>query len=157
MDEAESRKLINVKITTLPKERTTLVELLYPTLYRSSCLLGKLKWLKCFDILSLDLRTFPFDLQSCKLTFGSWTHDNKAIDYFPHNISGKPAISTRHCIENEEWNILGTKVIRLESKFDCCVNNYTLLEFHIHLQRKPLYYVVSFHFKNNMYEYYKQD
>ncbi|KAE9555158.1 hypothetical protein FO519_001653 [Halicephalobus sp. NKZ332] len=129
MDEAESRKLINVKITTLPKEKTTLVELLYPTLYKTSCL--------------LDLRTFPFDLQSCKLTFGSWTHDNKAINYFPHNVSGKSAISTKHCIENEEWNILGTKVVRLESKFDCCVNNYTLLEFHVHLQRKPLYYVIN--------------
>uniref|UniRef100_A0AC34QMU4 Uncharacterized protein n=1 Tax=Panagrolaimus sp. JU765 TaxID=591449 RepID=A0AC34QMU4_9BILA len=129
MDENQSRKLINVKITTLPKERTTLVELLYPTLYKSSCL--------------LDLRTFPFDLQSCKLVFGSWTHDNKAINYFPHNVSGKPAISTRHCIENEEWNVLGTKVVRKELKFDCCANNYTLLEFHIHLQRKPLYYVVN--------------
>uniref|UniRef100_A0A7E4UUX8 Neurotransmitter-gated ion-channel ligand-binding domain-containing protein n=1 Tax=Panagrellus redivivus TaxID=6233 RepID=A0A7E4UUX8_PANRE len=129
MDEAESKRLINVKITTQPERKTTLVELLYPTLIKTSC--------------PLDLRLFPYDLQACKLTFGSWTHDNKAINYFPHNASGKSAISTKHCIENEEWNIVGTTVIRKEIKFDCCANNYTLLEFYIHVRRRPLYYLVN--------------
>jgi hypothetical protein len=129
MNEAESKRLINVKITTIPKRKTALVELLYPTLYKISCL--------------LDLRFFPFDIQACKMTMGSWTHDNKAINYFPYNDSNKPAISMRHCIENEEWSIVGTKVIRSEIKFDCCANNYTLLDFYIHVQRKPLFYLVN--------------
>jgi hypothetical protein len=129
MDEAESKRLINVKITTIPKKKTALVELLYPTLYKISCL--------------LDLTFFPFDIQACKMTMGSWTHDNRAINYFPYNGSNKPAISTKHCLSNEEWNIVGTKVIRSEVKFDCCKNNYTLLDFYIHIQRKPLFYLVN--------------
>uniref|UniRef100_A0AC34FCP5 Uncharacterized protein n=1 Tax=Panagrolaimus sp. ES5 TaxID=591445 RepID=A0AC34FCP5_9BILA len=129
MDEAESKRLINVKITTIPKKKTALVELLYPTLYKISCL--------------LDLTFFPFDMQSCKMTMGSWTHDNKAINYFPYNGSNKPAISTKHCLSNEEWTIIGTKVMRSEIKFDCCANNYTLLDFYIHIRRKPLFYLVN--------------
>uniref|UniRef100_A0A914PZJ3 Neurotransmitter-gated ion-channel ligand-binding domain-containing protein n=1 Tax=Panagrolaimus davidi TaxID=227884 RepID=A0A914PZJ3_9BILA len=77
------------------------------------------------------------------MTMGSWTHDNHAINYFPYNGSNKPAISTKHCLSNEEWNIVGTKVIRSEVKFDCCKYNYTLLDFYIHIQRKPLFYLVN--------------
>jgi len=49
----------------------------------------------------------------------------------------------KHAIENEGWSILSTDVKRSEVKFQCCSNNYTLLEYYIHLQRKPLYYLVS--------------
>uniref|UniRef100_A0A914ZEB3 Neurotransmitter-gated ion-channel transmembrane domain-containing protein n=1 Tax=Panagrolaimus superbus TaxID=310955 RepID=A0A914ZEB3_9BILA len=82
-------------------------------------------------------------MQACKMTMGSWTHDNKAINYFPYNGSKKPAISTKHCLSNEEWTIIGTKVLRSEVKFDCCTNNYTLLDFYIHIRRKPLFYLVN--------------
>lgn len=42
------------------------------------------------------------------MTFGSWTHDSKSIDYFYHNKSGTGAIGTDYCIDNEGWNILST-------------------------------------------------
>ncbi|KAI1727886.1 neurotransmitter-gated ion-channel ligand binding domain-containing protein [Ditylenchus destructor] len=129
MNDAESRRLHSVKITTLKHQKTALVEMLYPTLYKFSCM--------------LDLRFFPFDVQHCLMRFGSWTHDNKAIDYFPHNETDDEAIGTKHCIENEGWNILSTDVLRREEKFQCCENNYTLLDFHIHIQRKPLFYLVN--------------
>uniref|UniRef100_A0A914DZY8 Uncharacterized protein n=1 Tax=Acrobeloides nanus TaxID=290746 RepID=A0A914DZY8_9BILA len=129
MDDVDTRRVTNAKVSTLKNEKTALVELLYPTLYKFTC--------------NLDLRFFPFDIQSCKMTFGSWTYDNKGIDYFAHNASGQPAIGTSHCIENEGWNILGTKVIRREVKYQCCVNKYTLLEFYLHIQRKPLFYLIN--------------
>ena len=28
-------------------------------------------------------------------------------------------------------------------KYNCCPNNYTLLELHLFVQRKPLYYVIN--------------
>jgi hypothetical protein len=58
------------------------------------------------------------------MTFGSWTYDNKAIDYFPDNTS-TTAIGTDNCIENEGWNIINTDVFRREHKYACCPNNYT--------------------------------
>uniref|UniRef100_A0A915ENZ2 Neurotransmitter-gated ion-channel ligand-binding domain-containing protein n=1 Tax=Ditylenchus dipsaci TaxID=166011 RepID=A0A915ENZ2_9BILA len=103
MNDAESRRLSSVKITTSKKDKTALVEMLYPTLYKFSCM--------------LDLKFFPFDVQHCVMTFGSWTHDNKAIDYHPHNGTTGGAIGTEHCIENEGWNILSTDVLRREEKF----------------------------------------
>uniref|UniRef100_A0A1I8A6X9 Neur_chan_LBD domain-containing protein n=1 Tax=Steinernema glaseri TaxID=37863 RepID=A0A1I8A6X9_9BILA len=133
MNDAESRRLLNAKLTTDTYRKTVLVELLYPTLYKFSCM--------------LDLRFFPFDVQACKMTFGSWTYDKNSIDYFPHNDSGKTdgtnGIGTKQCIENEGWNILGTRVRREEMKYDCCANNYTLLEFYLHIQRKPLFYLIN--------------
>uniref|UniRef100_A0A1I7XT94 Neur_chan_LBD domain-containing protein n=1 Tax=Heterorhabditis bacteriophora TaxID=37862 RepID=A0A1I7XT94_HETBA len=127
MDDSDTRRLLNAKLTTKGKDTGAFVELLYPTIYKLSCL--------------LDLRFFPFDVQKCKLTFGSWTFDNTLIDYFAHNESH--AIGTDNCIENEGWNVLSTSVERHVNKYDCCPNNYTLLEFNLDIQRKPLYYVIN--------------
>ncbi|VDL73823.1 unnamed protein product [Nippostrongylus brasiliensis] len=127
MDDLDTRRLLNAKLTTMGKDEGVLIELLYPTIYKLSCL--------------LDLRFFPFDVQTCKLTFGSWTFDNTLIDYFPHNRSH--AIGTSNCIDNEGWNVLKTSVERQVNHYDCCPNNYTLLEFNLAIQRKPLYYVIN--------------
>ncbi|CAJ0574783.1 unnamed protein product, partial [Mesorhabditis spiculigera] len=108
MEDRDTRRLLNAKLTTGPKG--AYIELLYPTIYKLSC--------------NLDLRFFPFDIQVCKLIFGSWTFDNTYIDYHPYNA--QLAIVTR----------------RVE-KYACCPNNYTLLDFYLHIQRKPLYYVIN--------------
>ncbi|CAP30306.2 Protein CBR-ACR-20 [Caenorhabditis briggsae] len=110
MKDDENRRLLHAKVTTLGDGNGAFIELLYPTIYKLSCL--------------LNLRFFPFDVQSCRLLFGSWTFDNTKIDYFAFNES--QAIGTTNCIENEGWNVLSTSVIRHENKYDCCPNNYTL-------------------------------
>ncbi|ETN71006.1 Neurotransmitter-gated ion-channel ligand binding domain protein [Necator americanus] len=133
MDDDDTRRLLNAKLTTRGKEKGALVELLYPTIYKLSCLLDLSKF--------LSFRFFPFDVQTCKLTFGSWTFDNTLIDYYPHNVTH--AIGTANCIDNEGWNVLKTSVHRLVNHYACCPNNYTLLEFHLDIQRKPLYYVIN--------------
>ncbi|PIC44736.1 hypothetical protein B9Z55_004999 [Caenorhabditis nigoni] len=127
MKDDENRRLLHAKVTTLGDGNGAFIELLYPTIYKLSCL--------------LNLRFFPFDVQSCRLLFGSWTFDNTKIDYFAFNES--QAIGTTNCIENEGWNVLSTSVIRHENKYDCCPNNYTLLEFRLTIQRKPLYYIIN--------------
>ncbi|CAQ16152.1 AcetylCholine Receptor [Caenorhabditis elegans] len=127
MKDDENRRLLHAKVTTLGEGNGAFIELLYPTIYKLSCL--------------LNLRFFPFDVQSCRLLFGSWTFDNTKIDYFAFNES--QAIGTTNCIENEGWNVLSTSVIRHENKYDCCPNNYTLLEFRLTIQRKPLYYIIN--------------
>lgn len=65
------------------------------------------------------------------MTFGSWTHDNKNIDYFAYDDSSDrivPTLTTNgtglspttrggigieHCIPNEGWNILSTDGTRI--------------------------------------------
>ncbi|CAD5223928.1 unnamed protein product [Bursaphelenchus okinawaensis] len=128
MSDGSSRKITNIKVSTMPEKRTAHIEFLYPALYKFSC--------------TLDLKLFPFDAQTCIMTFGSWTHDNQGIDYYPNN-STDGAIAVDNCIENEGWNIIQTEVRRIVKKYKCCANNYTLLEFEIIIQRKPLYYITN--------------
>ncbi|CAB3397017.1 unnamed protein product [Caenorhabditis bovis] len=127
MDETATRKLMHVKLTSRGKHEGAIVELLYPTIYKISC--------------QLNLRYFPFDMQKCRLTFGSWSHDNQLIDYYP--LVDDSAIGLSNFLENDGWSVLITNVIRETKKYTCCPNNYTLLNYDLIIQRKPLYYVLN--------------
>ncbi|CAD6196079.1 unnamed protein product [Caenorhabditis auriculariae] len=122
----ESRRLLHAKLTTMGRQGA-MVEILYPTIYKISCM--------------LNLRFFPFDVQTCKMTFGSWSFDSTLIDYYPKNES--QGIGTINCLENEGWSILSSRVQRVQHKYECCPNKYTLLEFYLKIQRKPLYYIIN--------------
>uniref|UniRef100_A0A915EBA4 Uncharacterized protein n=1 Tax=Ditylenchus dipsaci TaxID=166011 RepID=A0A915EBA4_9BILA len=58
------------------------------------------------------------------------------LRYFPFDIQ-----RTLH--RNEGWNILSTDVKRHQVKFKCCATPYTLLDFSLSIQRKPLFYFVN--------------
>ncbi|CAB3398168.1 unnamed protein product [Caenorhabditis bovis] len=125
MKDDDTRRLLNSKLSTDTERRAALIELLYPTIYKFSCL--------------LDLRFFPFDMQTCTMTVSSWTYDQKGIDYFPY----ADHIGTSNYLENEGWYILKTKINRNEVKYACCPNKYTLLQLTLYLRRKPLFYLVN--------------
>uniref|UniRef100_A0A914KWX5 Uncharacterized protein n=1 Tax=Meloidogyne incognita TaxID=6306 RepID=A0A914KWX5_MELIC len=125
MKDDDSRRLLNAKLTTNITRKAVLVELLYPTIYKFSCL--------------LNLRYFPYDLQECTMTFSSWTYDSKGIDYLPYADN----IGTSNYLENEGWYLLKTTIQRKEVKYSCCPNNYTLLKLKLYLRRKPLFYLIN--------------
>ncbi|CAD5213039.1 unnamed protein product [Bursaphelenchus okinawaensis] len=125
MKDDDTRRLLNAKLTTNTTRKAALIELLYPTIYKFSCL--------------LNLRYFPFDLQVCTMTFSSWTYDQKGIDYLPYSSE----IGTSNFIENEGWYLFKTAIKRDDVKYSCCPNNYTLLRLTLFLRRKPLFYLVN--------------
>uniref|UniRef100_A0AC35U7J7 Neur_chan_LBD domain-containing protein n=1 Tax=Rhabditophanes sp. KR3021 TaxID=114890 RepID=A0AC35U7J7_9BILA len=125
MKDDDTRRLLNAKLTTDPSRNSTHVELLYPTIYKYSCL--------------LDLRYFPFDIQVCTMVFSSWTYDKNGIDYYPKSLS----IGTTNYIENEGWYLIKTVAKRIEKQYKCCPNKYAILKFTIYLRRKPLFYLVN--------------
>ncbi|VDN27388.1 unnamed protein product [Gongylonema pulchrum] len=125
MKDEDSRRLLNAKLTSNGSRQAAYVELLYPTIYKFSCL--------------LNLRFFPFDVQICKMIFSSWTFDQKGIDYFAYSDT----VGTTNYIENEGWHILRTSVERKEMKYECCPNKYTLLWITLYLRRKPLFYIIN--------------
>ncbi|VBB25222.1 unnamed protein product [Acanthocheilonema viteae] len=100
MKDDDTRRLLNVKLTTDENIRAAYIELLYPTIYKFSCL--------------LNLRFFPFDIQEsvCSMIFSSWTFDQTGIDYFAHS----DIVGTTNYIENEGWHILKTSVKKEETK-----------------------------------------
>ncbi|KAL3994732.1 Neurotransmitter-gated ion-channel ligand binding domain family protein [Acanthocheilonema viteae] len=127
MKDDDTRRLLNVKLTTDENIRAAYIELLYPTIYKFSCL--------------LNLRFFPFDIQEsvCSMIFSSWTFDQTGIDYFAHS----DIVGTTNYIENEGWHILKTSVKKEETKYECCPNKYTLLSITLYLRRKPLFYIIN--------------
>ncbi|PAV84159.1 hypothetical protein WR25_17164 [Diploscapter pachys] len=125
MKDDDTRRLLNAKLTPNKTRRASKIDLLYPTIYKFSC--------------QLNLRFFPFDVQVCNMTFSSWTYDQLGIDYFPYSET----IGRSNYLENEGWSVLRTKITRLEVKYSCCPNNYTLLQLSLFLRRKPLFYLVN--------------
>ncbi|VIO94135.1 Uncharacterized protein BM_BM6030 [Brugia malayi] len=125
MKDDDTRRLLNVKLTADENIRAAYIELLYPTIYKFSCL--------------LNLRFFPFDIQVCSMIFSSWTFDQKGIDYFAYS----DIVGTTNYIENEGWHILRTAVKKKEVKYECCPNKYTLLSITLYLRRKPLFYIIN--------------
>lgn len=127
MKDEDQRRLLNAKLVTRTDLNSTYIEMLYPAIFKFSCL--------------LNLQYFPFDVQRCRMIFSSWTSDKEGIDYFPHN--GYNFIGNSNFIENEGWGLLKTYVQRKEKNYVCCPVNYTLLHFDLYLRRKPLFYIVN--------------
>ena len=91
MKSEDARRLMNAKLKTNGKDESVYVELLYPTIYKFSCL--------------LNIYYFPFDSQICRMTFGSWTYDKMGIDYVPYSEH----VGTSNFLENEGWSIKAFK------------------------------------------------
>jgi nicotinic acetylcholine receptor len=129
---------MNVIITTQPARRTAQIKLLYPAIYTFSC--------------RLDISNFPFDKQSCTMTFSSWTFDSGTIDYYPARTTDMISSYT----PNEGWQLLnftgasvcavhpGMSAAHRESiKYGCCPNPYVLVHYTMVMRRKPLFYIAN--------------
>jgi hypothetical protein len=61
----------------------------------------------------MDVQFFPFDIQTCKIKFSSWTYDFKNI-MLTHrrakrgNTLVKAGIEFKTCLESDEWTIVDT-------------------------------------------------
>lgn len=103
---------------------------------------GNISWLTpklCNSQCDLDIRFFPFDKQHCSLTFGSWTYSGADIDIW--NISSTMDVSIYN--ENGEYDLIGTSVIRHIEHYACCKEPYLTLEFVMHINRRPRFYIYN--------------
>ncbi|XP_069480855.1 neuronal acetylcholine receptor subunit alpha-7 [Ambystoma mexicanum] len=95
-------------------------EYLPPGIFKSTCY--------------IDVRWFPFDIQKCKMKFGSWTYDGWSLDLKMQDadISGY--------IANGEWDLVGVTGLRSESFYECCKEPYPDVTFTVIMRRRTLYY-----------------
>ena len=78
-----------------------------PTTYSFSC--------------PLKLDNFPFDTQTCTMTFGSWKYSAKYLDLRPFNEKDIfKNISIDKDFSNNEWNIIDTYVEHKDIEYLCC-------------------------------------
>nr|XP_054388480.1 neuronal acetylcholine receptor subunit alpha-7 isoform X1 [Pongo abelii] len=91
-----------------------------PGIFKSSCY--------------IDVRWFPFDVQHCKLKFGSWSYGGWSLDLQMQeaDISGY--------IPNGEWDLVGIPGKRSEKFYECCKEPYPDVTFTVTMRRRTLYY-----------------
>ena len=86
---------------------------------------------------SIDIRYFPFDVQTCQLKFGSWTYDGSKLDL--QFIYG-PQFELNDYIPSNEWEILSSSAIRNVKYYPCCPAPYVDLVFEVKIGRKVAFY-----------------
>ncbi|XP_013406821.1 neuronal acetylcholine receptor subunit alpha-7 isoform X1 [Lingula anatina] len=85
----------------------------------------------------IDITWFPFDMQFCKLKFGTWSYDGSQVDLVLKSEKGD--ISS--FIKNGEWDLLGVTAKRNEIYYDCCPDTpYVDVTYTINIKRRTLYY-----------------
>uniref|UniRef100_A0A3P8SC87 Cholinergic receptor, nicotinic, alpha 4b n=1 Tax=Amphiprion percula TaxID=161767 RepID=A0A3P8SC87_AMPPE len=96
-----------------------------PAIYKSSC--------------SIDVTFFPFDQQSCKMKFGSWTYDRAKIDL----ISMANDVDQMDYWESGEWVIVNAVGKYNTKKYECCTEIYADITYYFIIRRLPLFYTIN--------------
>lgn len=116
-----------------------------PQIYKTPIILnsdGTHEWFVPVRIQSncqIDITLFPFDHQTCKLIFISWTHHGGELDLKPEN---KPLITDIY-VNSSEWELLSIENEVVTHVYPCCPNPFVRLEYTLKLERKPLYYIFN--------------
>jgi nicotinic acetylcholine receptor len=107
-----------------------------PVIYKSACI--------------IDVEYFPFDLQSCRMKFGSWTYDGNEIDLVHMCAENETSssiiqngISFADFYPNVEWDVLQGTAIKNLKKYPCCPEPYIDVTFEITIRRKTLFHTVN--------------
>ena len=98
---------------------------LFPNLIKSSC--------------KINVKYFPWDMQTCRLKFGSWTFNGFKLDLAFYNDLPGADLST--FTRNGEWDLLSADAKRNEVFYGCCPEPYPDLTFEIRIKRRTLFYV----------------
>jgi len=98
---------------------------LSPNLIKSSC--------------KINVKYFPWDMQTCQLKFGSWTFNGFKLDLAFYNDLPGADLST--FTKNGEWDLLSADATRNEVFYGCCPEPYPDLTFEIRIKRRTLFYV----------------
>ena len=101
-----------------------------PTKYSFSC--------------KLDLHDFPFDTQTCNMTFGSWKYSKSTLNLLPFSENDfVKNISISDSFSHNEWNIIDKGVTHEDIEYLCCPGEYYPNSvFSISLKRNPQKYIV---------------
>ncbi|XP_066270573.1 neuronal acetylcholine receptor subunit alpha-10-like isoform X3 [Branchiostoma lanceolatum] len=93
----------------------------HPVTLRSTCL--------------MDVSRFPYDIQRCPLTLGSWTYTNDMLEMERENGTDN---DREEYIENGEWFLLS--ISAKKDVINGSIGGYTTLTWTVEISRRALYY-----------------
>jgi hypothetical protein len=82
----------------------------------------------------VDVGFFPFDKQSCNITFTHWGFTDQQVKFEP----SAQTLDLTDYSESDEWTLTGTKLI------EETVDGGSFVKMELSLTRKPTYYLVNF-------------
>ncbi|CAJ1063707.1 neuronal acetylcholine receptor subunit alpha-9-like [Xyrichtys novacula] len=88
---------------------------------------------------SVDVAFFPFDLQQCHLTFGSWTHNGNQMDL----SNALDSADLADFVPNVEWEVLGMPAKKNVILYGCCSDPYPDITFTLSLKRRASFYIFN--------------
>ena len=92
---------------------------------------------------SLELETFPFDTQTCRMVFGSWVYASDFLNLIPYN-NVEQQIDVLDSFSHTEWEIDELTVeLNTEERNGHINEDFNELEYNIVLSRFPHYYKLS--------------
>ncbi|XP_078577208.1 neuronal acetylcholine receptor subunit alpha-10-like [Branchiostoma floridae x Branchiostoma japonicum] len=88
----------------------------------------------------LDIARFPFDVQKCRLKFGSWTYDSLDLKLVNHSKTG----NIDYFAANGEWELLSFELELNEVEHSCCPGvPWDDMTYTITLQRRPTFFLFN--------------
>ncbi|XP_070580595.1 neuronal acetylcholine receptor subunit alpha-3-like [Ptychodera flava] len=87
----------------------------------------------------MDIRYFPVDEQFCYFEFGLWAYTDSMVRL---RVNGG-TVTKENYIANVQWDISSSKVEAVTKEFLGIDDNFTNIIATIHIERKPLYYIVN--------------
>ncbi|KAG5443677.1 Neuronal acetylcholine receptor subunit alpha-4 [Clonorchis sinensis] len=102
---------------------------------------GSIKWMPPAIFKSnckIDIKSFPFDEQTCHMKFGSWTYDGNRLDV--SFISDEKHVLLNDYTESNEWEIIARPAMRNVKYYPCCVEPYPDLTYFLFLRRNAAFF-----------------
>ena len=92
---------------------------------------------------SIDIKWFPFDSQTCTLTFGSQSYTRSRLDLnFRKQPKNAKAIKGESHFENGDWSLTKVSSARSQGKFDWSPEPYSVIEYTLDLTRLYQFYLL---------------
>ena len=89
----------------------------------------------------MDVKDFPFDVQTCMFTVGSWSYHGFIVDILPRLVDNAPsAVSLATYNEHTEFTLRKVVTDHYSFFYGCCPEPYPLITYKLKLKRAPLPY-----------------
>ncbi|KAF5404832.1 Acetylcholine receptor subunit alpha 2 [Paragonimus heterotremus] len=102
---------------------------------------GSIKWMPPAIFKSnckIDIKSFPFDEQTCHMKFGSWTYDGNRLDVL--FIDNEQHVLLDDYTESNEWEIIARPAMRNVKFYPCCQEPYPDLTYFLFLRRNAAFF-----------------
>ncbi|XP_046847519.1 neuronal acetylcholine receptor subunit alpha-10-like isoform X1 [Xenia sp. Carnegie-2017] len=106
---------------------------------------GRVQWMGPINLRTsckMDMRMYPYDVQTCRLKVGSWMHHGSDLDVKPESY----VMDISKSASNLLWKVVGSRVERNVQFYPCCLEPFPDVTYIVKLERRSKSYGLYFIF-----------